>query len=184
MGLSLTLNKPPFFLITLLFLPLNVSSICLKTAFIWTLNFGFLFSSNFLTGFHFCAITVKLLDPRRSPDIWVRCCTAGSFRWPPRCEVGYCRPSSSPSSGRRCPAGPRSPGTASPPALWRCLSRPRCPGALPTRSPRRAGLQWSQFCPAPRPYSGLWGCGAEWSRSSSRKRCGSSRGSSGRVGKP
>lgn len=56
----------------------------------------------------------------RSPGTWARCCTAGSCRSPPRCAASYCPPGSSPSSGRRCPAGPRSPGTAWPPASWRC----------------------------------------------------------------
>lgn len=118
------------------------------------------------------------------PDILVRCYTVGSSRWPLHCVAGCCRPGSSPSSGRHCPAGPRSPGTAWTPASWQCLSLPLCQEGLPTRSPRRASLPRSQSCHAHRPCSGRWGCGAGWSRSSSRKHCGSSRGSSDRAGRP
>ena len=118
------------------------------------------------------------------PDILARCYTVGSSRWPLHCEAGCCRPGSSPSSGRRCPAGPRSPGTAWTPASWQCLSLPLCQEGPPTRSPRRASLPRSRSCHAHRPCSGRWGCGAGWSRSSSRKHCGSSHGSSDRVGRP
>lgn len=118
------------------------------------------------------------------PDILVHCYTVGNCHWLLHCEADCCPPGSSPSSGHRCPAGPRSPGTAWTPASWRCRSLPPCREDLPTKSPRRASLPKSQFCHVRRPCSGQWGYGAKWSRSSSRTHCESSRGSSDHAGKP